>query len=258
MTGPGAALLDRGEALARTQGAFLVLLGGGVALLTALGADRAAGVTEAVDSALTLLVPATVVVGSACAAGVVAPELSGGAALLWIQKGRGGIRTYLRRYVERLLLGWAAGLCLLGGQSVALVLPGGEGGTPGAAALLLGVGGPVILPLVLVGASTTWLLSCAGVRGDAMAALLLLPLWVLAAALPGVPAPLARALDLTGPPPELVGMLLRLQQEGGWAGWGQLWNALLQHAGWTLATVAAGAGLLALRLRAPFPTETAR
>lgn len=247
-------LLDRGEALLRTRGPLLAVLLLAVVVLTAAGGLHAGGLASASEPALAILVPMAVVLGAVATGGVVSEELVSGATLLWIQKPSGGVGTYLLRLTERILLGWILVVVLAGAQAGTLAALDGVGS--GATFLLHSV--PLALGLVPLGASVTWLLSSAGVEGDAALSLLLLPLWILGGVmlegLPGVPPLLAHLLEATAPPRTFLAALPGLPEGGALPGPGPVFH----YVAWVGVVVLAGCAALTLRLRRPFATGASR
>lgn len=247
-------LLDRGEAMVRTRGGVLSLLALGVVVLTAVGARQGGALASGSEPALAVLVPMAVVLGAVAAAGVVSAELRNGATLLWVQKPGGGVTTYLIRLGERLLLGWILVLGLAGAQAGTLALVEGVGSS--GEFLLQSV--PLVLFLVPVGAGVTWLLSSAGVEGDAALSLLLIPLWILGGSLleslPGIPPAVARLLEATAPPQTLLAALPQLYRGGSLPGAGPAAHYLA----WLGAMVLAGGVVLYVRLRRPFAMGSSR
>jgi hypothetical protein len=252
-SGLASRILDRGEALVRVRGGLLAALATGAVALTAWGAAREGGLAAASEAALGIVVPMAVVLGAVATGGVVSPELRTGAAMLWVQKQGGGLPTYLLRLAERVILGWILVLALVGAQAGAIALMAGGGS--GSRFLLQAV--PLALFLIPMGAAVTWVMSSAGVQGDAALALLLLPLWILAGSLPEVlasmPNGVTTVLEATAPPVALLAALPRTAEGGG-----PTVLAVGQYLLWLAAVTVAGAALLSSRLRRPFSAGASR
>lgn len=247
-------MLDRGETLVRRRGALIGLLGAGALVLTAAGARNSGPLAGGEEPALAILVPMSVVLAAVACAGVAAPELRRGAALLWLQKPGVGARLYVGRLGERLILGLCLGLLLAGAQAAVLGVALGHH----RAGAFLATAIPVLPFLVILGGAVTWVMSAAGAEGDAALALLFLPLWMLSATLVGewttLPEAVGRWVEVTAPPRAMLVSLLSLGDGGGVP---EVVD-VVHYLAWVGSLVFVGTGLLHSRLKSPFPGDRSR
>jgi hypothetical protein len=247
-----AGLLDRGEAFLRIRGTlFLVALLAGVvvALVGIRAGDAGPG---DLDVLVTLLLLEAGAIAALVLAGAVSGEMRRGVTLLWIQKPRSIRMYYLTRAGEGLLLALALALVFLGVQALTLAMVGGDWMrfVAAAAASLPSV-------VLLVGAAV-FLLSCMGVQGDGLAALLLLLVWIGAGELLGSQVGFAGSAGrlLLGSAPPL-GFVVGLREWGLGEG-GPSAAEGVRYLIWVSSITGSALLILGGRLRQPFPTEQSR
>jgi len=163
---------DRAWALIRVRGLSTLVVataGTAIAWVLARGADGPEAAMEGVAAVLNLL---ALVWGAAAVSGVVSHEVNRGVSLLWLQRPVHPVFLYLERFGERLLLALLATVVLAVLLSAAL-LPGGGAGRLFTSVL------PQALAVVVISASSTFLLSAWKVQADAFAALAILVSWAL-------------------------------------------------------------------------------
>lgn len=247
-----AVLLDRGEAFLRIRGSlFLVaLLAGAVVVL--VGIRSGDGGPGDLDVLVTLLLLEAGGIPALVLAGGVSGEMRRGVTLLWIQKPRSILMYYLARAGQGLLLALALTLVFLGVQALALGMVGGDW-----MRFVAGAAAPLPAVVLLVGAAV-FLLSCMGVQGDGLAALLLLMVWIAAGELLGSQVGLAgsagRLLQGSAPP---LGFIFGLREWGLGEG-GPSAAEGVRYLIWVSSVTGSALLILGGRLRQPFPTEQSR
>ena len=242
--------LDRGEAMLRNQGGLLVL--GVVASLVALVILPAGdGGIENTDAAVTLFLLEIAVLAAFLSSGTVSSEVRRGTSLLWIQKGGAAELHYLRRGGESLVLACLSGFAVLVLQALVLSLLGGD------PVLFLASAAPAVPAVVAIVGAATFALSCAGLQGEGLGALVLLSAWLAVPALlpsGGVSGLLARVLEATSPP---VGILQGLRAWGLGTGAPSLAEGAHLVA-WMMGMGLAGSFMLSWHLRSPLAPEQSR
>jgi len=245
-------LLDLGEAFLRTRGSFflLALLAGvGFALVGIRGGD---GSPADIDVLVTLFLLEVGGVTALALAGGVSGELRRGIALLWIPKPLSIPLYYLSRSGQGLVLAVVLALVFLGVQALVLAGLGADWMRFVAAAAP-----PFPSVILLVGAGV-FLLSCMGIQGDALAALVVSLVWVGAGEFLRTQVGLAGMAGLllreSGPP---LGFVFGLRE---WGLGGEAPSAAegLRYLIWVVCVVGTALMVLGSRLRRPFPTEQSR
>lgn len=242
--------LDRGEALFRTRGTMLAVAALGTLVLLVL-LPLGEGGPEDTEVAVTIFLLELTALTALLSGGLVSSELRRGISLLWIQRGGAPQVYYLVRLAESLVLSTLLGLVLMGLQGVVLPLVGGDG------VRFLASAAPAIPALVLLVGVPVFALSCSGIQGEGLGALVLLAAWLIAPTLlpsEGVTGILARGLEATSPPVEIFQGLREWGLGTGAPPGAELENFVL----WVGTVALAGVLMLTVRLRDPFPSEQSR